>query len=168
MNKKTRLLTLTALLAALTVVLLYIASMLPTARIWVTAAAGLMTAAAVIECGIPSGIACFVISSLLSGLLLPVKSIAAVYIIFFGIYPVIKSLAERAKSRAFEWAVKLVFFNASFTALYLLWRYGFLGNIQIKYMALLIYLVGNAGFIIYDIAFSKLVEFYLARIYRNR
>lgn len=169
MSKKTKTLTLSALLIAITEVFLYSATILPTSRIGVTAIAGLMVAAAVIEEGIMIGAAVFVGSSILAALILPLKSVAILYILFFGVYPLLKSIFERIKSRPLEWFLKILYFNISLTAMYLLWRYGFLGGVNLGFQtALIIYAGGNFCFAMYDIAFSRLVLLYLARIHKKR
>jgi len=169
MKRRTRFVSVTALLVALSVVILYLASFLPTARVASAAIAGLLTAVAVIECGVLSGVACFVCSSILAAVLLPVKSVALLYILFFGYYPVVKSLAERIKRRALEWAVKIIVFNAALTAAYFLWILSFMPGVDFgAWTFVLLYLAGNICFILYDFAFSMLAGQYLARIYKKR
>lgn len=169
MKAKTRIISVTSLLIALTVVLLYIASLIPSARIAAAAVAGLLTAAAVIECGILSGAACYACSSILAILLLPLKSVAVLYILFFGYYPVIKSLIERLNKRAVEWAFKILVFNAALTAAYLLWRFGLMPDINLgAWLLIVLYLAGNALFVLYDTAFSALAGQYVERIYKKR
>ncbi len=169
MKGRTRYITVTAMLTALTVVLLYISSIIPTGRIGMVAIAGLISAAAVIECGLSAGAACFVSSSLLSMVLLPQKSTAILYLLFFGYYPVLKSLFERLKKRTVEWTFKIVLFNAALSAAYLLWRYGFLTGVSFPlWQTVMIYIFANIGFIIYDIGFSRLAYYYATRIYKKR
>jgi hypothetical protein len=169
MRAKTRNISITSLLIALTVVLLYIASIIPSARIAAVAVAGLMTAAAVIECGILSAVACFACSSILAMLLLPLKSVALLYILFFGYYPIIKSLTERLDKRVLEWAIKIAVFNASLTLVYFLWKSGFMTGIDLEaWMISLLYAAGNLIFVLYDIAFSALAGQYTERIHKKR
>ena len=169
MKGRTRYITVTAMLTALTVVLLYISSIIPTGRIGMSAIAGLIAAAAVIECGVSAGVACFVTSSILALVLLPQKSTAILYLLFFGYYPILKSLFERQKKRAVEWTLKIVLLNAALTVSYLLWRYGFLPDISFgAWQIILIYIFANIGFIIYDMGFSRLAFYYTTRIYKKR
>lgn len=169
MSKKTRALTLSAMLIALTVVFLYVAALLPTSRIWVTAVAGLLVAAAVIESGMGAGTAVYIGSAIIAAIILPLKSVALLYILFFGLYPVLKSLIEKLNKRAAEWIIKILFFNISLTAMYLLWRIGFLSGVDfgIQIMAI-IYAGGNFCFVMYDIAFTRLVQLYILRIHKKR
>ncbi len=169
MDKKTKTLTFTALLVALTVVLLYIASVLPTSRIGVTTIAGLLVASAVIEYGVGAGLSCFAVSAVLAAIIIPLKSVVLLYVLFFGCYPIIKSLIERMKNRAAEWALKLLVFNAALTVLYFLWRSGFLIGIEPNMAAAAaFYAVCNVFFALYDIAFTRLAQFYISKIHIKR
>ena len=169
MKGKTRNISVTALMIALTVVLLYIASVIPSGRIATVAVAGLITAAAVIECGIPSGCACFACSALLALVLLPQKSAAILYAIFLGYYPILKSVFERQKNRYVEWILKIVLCNAALAAAYLLWRYGFLPDITFEaWQTALIFVLGSICFVVYDIGFSRLAYYYTTRIHKKR
>ncbi len=169
MDKKTRKLTFAALLTALTVALLYIASVLPTSRIGVTAISGLLIAAAVIEYGIGAGLSCFAASAVLAAVIIPMKSVALLYALFFGSYPILKSLIERTKNRAAEWALKLLVFNAALTVLYFLWRLGFLAGIEPgAAVSAVFYAISNVFFVLYDIAFTRLVQLYISKIHIKR
>ncbi len=169
MKKRTRKLTVTALMLAVAVVLLYIAALLPSGRLAVSAAAGLGVAACVIEGGIPWGLACWVGASFLGILLAPDKSGAIVFALFFGIYPVMKSLLERLKRRPVEWIGKFAFFNLTLSLCLLAWRLGLLQEALLdKWAVWILYLAGNAAFLVYDIAFSRLIAFYIQRIAAKR
>ncbi len=165
MKKSTKRITLSALFAALAVVFLYFSSIIPSGRIAVTAIAGLFTAAAVIESGVWSGLLCFIASALLGFFIIPDKGNVAVYILFFGYYPVVKSFIERQKSRVIEWTLKILVLNAAVSLLIIGYTTGFIAfNIETKYTYPLIYLVCNAAFVIYDLGLSKLICFYISRI----
>jgi len=164
MSKKTRSITLTALISALAVVMLYIASIWPTGRIGFVAVASVFTAAAVIEAGIRPGIYVFIVSSALSLLLIPEKSAAILYIAFFGYYPVIKSLIERIKGIIPQYALKLIVFNAAFTVVLFLLRGLVLGGFSALPGAAVLYLGGNVVFLLFDYGFSKLIWFYINRV----
>ena len=76
-----------------------------------------------------------------------------------------KSLAERPKSRVVEWVIKLIVFNAALTAAWQLYVHGLLEGITLPSFAVyILYLLGNAAFVLYDFGFSKLIGAYFARI----
>lgn len=153
------------LLTALSLLLLYLASLAPSGRLGVVALAGLVPALGVISGGLATGFFCYAASGVLGILLLPDKGCALMYLIFLGSYPVLKSLIERLRKLALELVLKLVFFNAVLSVLV----FGFSTLLfpflpQLLQKPLLIYLVGNAVFLVYDFGVSKLLTYYAARI----
>jgi len=164
MNKKTRAMTLSALFAALSVVLLYIASIWPTGQAGLVAVAALFVAAAVIENGVGSGISVFVVSSVLGMLVVPNRAAPILYIVFFGYYPVLKSLIEHIKSTVLQWVFKLLVFNAALSVVWFLLKELVINDTESLPGAFLLYLGGNIVFIIFDYGFSKLIRFYIDRI----
>jgi len=164
MNKKTRNMTLSALFAALTVISLYIASIWPTGQLGLVAVASLFVAAAVIDIGIGSGVSVFIVSSVIGMLILPNRMAPGLFIMFFGYYPVIKSLIERLRGTALQWILKLAVFNGALTVIWFLMRnviIGFAGEID---NLLLIYIGGSVVFVIFDYGFTKLIWFYINRV----
>jgi len=89
--------------------------------------------------------------------------VALVYILLFGHYPITKSLAERTGKPFLEWLIKLAVFNAALTAAVLIFSaliYDLAGR---ELLLPVLYLVGNAAFVLYDMAFSGIVDMYLKR-----
>lgn len=152
-------------LAALSLLLLYLAAMMPSGRLGMVAVAGLVPAAGVVSGGLAAGFLCYGAAGILALILLPDKGCALLYIIFFGLYPMVKSLIERLRTLAVEILLKLVFFNAVL-ALALLAFSAFLLPLLPKLLnsTLLIFVVGNIVFLIYDYGFSKLITYYASRI----
>ena len=164
MGKKTRAMTLSALFAALCTISLYIASIWPTGRFGLVAFSSLFAAAAVIEAGLSSGISVYIISSALGMLLLPDKAAPLLYMLFFGYYPVIKSLIEKVSGTALQWILKLLVFNASFTVIWFLLR-ALIFNLGDNAPALaVLYLVGNVIFALFDYGFTKVIWFYINKV----
>ncbi len=160
--------TLTALLTGITVVMLYLAAVLPSAKLSVVAVAGLSSSIAVMQYGRMAGLLCYAASFLIALMIVPVKSIAILYGIFFGYYPVVKNKLESLPKISIEWLFKILIFNFVFVATVLLLKYGFLPNIGLDGIAVpLLWVAGNIAFVFYDIVFSKLIGFYCAR-FANR
>lgn len=167
----TKRLTVSAILAALSIVLIYTASVTPSLRLALTAAAGLIPSVIVINSGIKRGFLFYGAVSMLALLISPSKDIAIAYFLVFGHYPMFKSLIERLNRLWLEWLVKILFFNAVAIACYFT-VYIVVGPDVIhglapalEGMALpLIFLILNVVFVIYDLGFSKLIRFYRERI----
>ena len=75
-----------------------------------------------IETGIKGGIGVFIATSILALLIIPSKTAVLFYALFFGNYPIIKSLAEQAKTRTVEWIIKLIIANAELAVFLLFFK----------------------------------------------
>jgi len=160
---------LTGLLAAVSLVFLFLAGVIPSGWAGVTAVAGLAVAVAVASAGYLSGVLCWLVSGLLGLLLLPAKHVAVLFFCLFGLYPVLKCLFERVPIRGLEYELKLAFFNLVFFGLYALafpllfqsfaadWHFPvpFLPSAALG---------GNLIFLAYDYAFSKVMALLQARL----
>lgn len=157
------------MLTALALVFLVLSAILPTMRLALVAVAGLVTAVAIVECGVTAGIMVFAATSVLGFIISPLRGNVLVYCLFFGYYPILKGYLERLRSIYLEWILKIILFNISLTAALMLYRAGFLVAVTIPDIALLlIYAAANLAFVIYDIGFSKLTVFYIHRFKRGK
>ena len=164
MTRQTKSLTVTAVAAALSVVLLYLGSLFPSGQAGFAAVACLLGIAVVIACGLGWGVLHYVAAGALALLLLPDKTVALLYAVFFGYYPVIKSLAERCHGRPLEWGIKLAVFNAALTVLLFALRAAFLPERAADLPTAAVYLLLNVVFVVFDIGLSRLIVFYENRI----
>lgn len=160
---------LVGLLSAVSLVFLFLASVIPSGWTGVTAVAGLGVAVAVAASGYLSGILGYVLSGLLALLLLPAKHVAVLYVCFFGLYPVLKSLFEKCRLRVVEYLLKLAFFNLVLFGLYrfafgLLFAAGASDWNQAIPFAPALFLGGNVVFLLYDYAFSKVMVLLQKRV----
>ncbi len=164
-NKSASRVALGGVLAALSLLLLYLAAMMPSGRIGMVAIAGLVPAAGVVSGGLATGFLCYAAAGLLGLLLLPDKGCAILYLIFFGLYPMVKSVVERLRKLPLELLLKLAFFNLVLAVL----LFGFSAFLfpmlpEFLHSTLLVFVVGNVVFLIYDYGFSKLITYYASRI----
>lgn len=158
---------LTAMFTALSLVFLYGASVTPIGQLGLVAAAGVFPAVAVVSGGSQTGWLCYAATGLLAFVLLPDKGSALLYLIFFGIYPLIKYLIEKLKKLPVEWLFKLAFCNAALALFWMFLRVLLLAELPAVFSYLWVFwLAGNAAFILYDLGFSRLIGFYLIRIHR--
>lgn len=156
-----------AVLGALSLILVYVGSVAPSGNWGIVAVAGLLPAAAVISVGLKAGILCWAGVSILAFILIPGKFCALMYAVLFGLYPIAKALVERIRRKLPEYLMKIAFFNAAFSVLYLTMKTAVLGSLPTTLSAAwLLYLVGNIVFLLYDFGFSKLISLYIARIDR--
>ncbi len=160
---RTRRLSLGALLTALGVVLLWFGALIEVLDLSAAALASLLTVLAVIEVGGLFPWAVWGATSLLSLLLLPVKFPALLYLLFAGLYPMMKARFERRRA-LIAWILKLSFFNAALILLCVLsiWVLG-LPDTGLA-LTLSVFALANAVFVLYDVALSRMISFYLFRL----
>lgn len=158
---------LTGVLTALSLVFLWISAVAPAGRLGLVAVAGVFPAGAVVSAGLGAGFFCYGATGLLGLILLPAKSSAVLYLLFFGLWPMMKSLLERLNSRFLEWAGKLAVFNVILSVCWFGLRSLFLPFLPpVLDAGWMVYAAGNVAFVIYDLGFSKLIAFYVARVDR--
>ncbi len=157
-----------AVLGALAVVLVYLACLAPTGSWGIVAAAGLLPAAAVVSVGLKAGFLCWAGVSILALLLAPDKFCALLFALLFGLFPMVKSLAEGLRKKPVEYLIKLAFFNAAFTVLYLTMTAAMLGSLPeaLGSSVWVLYLAANVVFLAYDYGFGRLIAVYIARVRR--
>ena len=162
--KKTKSLTFSAVSSAIIVALLYLASIVKTGTLSFQYVCGLIIMLTSSRCGIASGMGVFGVSSLLLFFLLPDKTAAISFTLFFGIFPIVKYFAEKCR-RTFEWILKVVCFNAAVLIIYFVFAKAFGVSFEDfgplgKYGAIITLAVGNAVFVVYDIAVARMAMFY--------
>lgn len=151
--------------ASLSLVTLYFSALVPTGQLGVVALSGLMPAAVLISRGLSAALLCYGGTGILALLLLPSKSNALLYLLFFGCYPMVKYAIEQLRRMAVEIVLKLCFLNLMLTGIYLLLQELFFSMVSLPEWGVpLTYLVLNLAFLVYDYGFSKLIYFYTKRV----
>ena len=166
--KKTSKIALSAVFAALSVALMALVSIIPNLDLALPAISGLFVAVIVIEVDKKWALGVWATVSLLSLTVVPNKA-AIIYAVFFGYYPVLKSVLESKTPRAVEYIIKILTFSVVMSLSYFLMVKfmgidpdlpDFLGKWAIPAIALL----GIIAFLLYDYALSKLITFYCLRL----
>lgn len=162
-TKRSRNIALSAILCSLGVLFLYVGSVLEILDLTMGALASVIVIFAVIEMGGKSPYLIYTVTSLLSVLLLPNKFPALLYVVFAGIYPILKEKFERLHF-IISWILKLSVFNTSLLILIFFTKYLFHipdTDMDFKWI---VFGLGNATFVLYDVAISKVITFYLIKI----
>jgi hypothetical protein len=166
--KKSAVVSVGGIVAALSVVLMFMTAVIPSMTYALPAAAGVLLSVIVIEIDKKTAFGVYAVVSLLSVLLVGDKEAAVMYIMFFGYYPILKAVFESRLSVPVSWLCKLAVFNVGMVAAFLISVYVF--NIPFEEMekygpiAAFAFLgVGNIIFFIYDFALSNLIKLYLLK-----
>ncbi len=163
----TKRLTVCAMLSALGVVLLYLGSLIEVLDISMAVIASLTCVIAVIEYGKGAPWSIYGVTSLLSLILLPNKTPAAMYAIFFGFYPILKEKFEK-RNKVLSWVLKEIVFNVCLVlmgiAMYFLTTTGDNTLFSSPTFLALMILAAELVFVLYDIALTRLISFYIISI----
>lgn len=153
MKRQTRELTFGALMAALAVTVMYLGCLIPSMELVMDMAAGLIVGTVVAAMGVKAGLLCCIAAGALALILVPSKAAALLFLIAFGLYPVVKSWLETRNRRVLEWIGKLAFFNTvlAFCTVFLK-EFLFEG---VPLPLPVIFLGGNLFFLVYDYTFSR-------------
>lgn len=152
-------------IAALSVVLMFMTSIIPSMTYALPAAAGIIITIIVIEIDKKWALGVYAAVSVLSILLVADKEAAVMYIMFFGYYPIVKAIFESKFNKTVSLILKLLVFNVSMVIAFFISTYVFLVPFEEmeKYGAIAAYgllAAGNVIFIIFDFALSNLITLY--------
>ncbi|NME82719.1 hypothetical protein [Clostridium sp. SM-530-WT-3G] len=151
------------ILIALTIIVLYAASILPVSKLTVLTIASCFIPIAIMQTSLKNTIVIYVASSLLSLFLIPIN-IALSYILFFGIYGIIKYYIEKSKNLIIEIILKLIIFNILCSIIYFTVK-----NIFILPSTLPVWIIvigAQAIFLVYDYALSLIINYFYDRFHK--
>lgn len=140
-----------------------IASFIPNLTFAVPALAGLLLIPVFSEAGAGYALLCFFASAVLS-FFIGDKTSWVLYVAFFGYYPVLKPFAERIKAPLLKWIFKILIFNAAALACYAAEVMFFTVTLK-AWLLMLVFLLGNIAFVLYDIAVSRVAAFYYFKLH---
>lgn len=166
-SSKTRRMTACAVLCGLNIVIMYLGTVIEVLDLSASVVASLACIFAVIEMGGSFPWLIYAVTGVLSLILLPFpKTVAFIYVLFSGYYPILKAHIERL-SRPLAWVAKLILFNVALTGLVALSTWVLHIPDGLFEANVFVYLLGNVTFIVYDIALTGLITTYL-RVWRKR
>jgi hypothetical protein len=165
-RKRTKYLTVSAMLCALGVILLSLGSLLEVLDISTSVFASMLCIYAIVEIGgfYPTGI--WLSTSPLSLLLLPQKSPAVFYACFFGFYPILKQIFDRFKL-PLSLICKLGVFHGCLLLIYGAFRLFLPSQLQDLgggWFLVLLYVMFLVCFLLYDVALGRVITYYLVRL----
>lgn len=168
MKKQTSYLTLCAIISALITAVMLVAYF-PFLTYAVPAVAGALIIIPLAQVGKGYAFATYIVSSVLV-MLFAEPEAKFMYICFFGFYPIVKAIFEKTRFRFFEYLLKFITFNGAVTLVYMVLAKLFMIEVEGigdfgKYSVLILYVIGNFAFILYDICLQRLCTVYMVRLY---
>lgn len=157
-------LTLGSILIALTLVILYSTSILPISTLTILTLASCLIPICIIRSSVKTGLLVYIGASTLGFFLIPIN-IMIYYVLFFGVYGIIKYYIERLRNLPFEIIVKLIIFNILFAIIFTLVT-SLLGNVAINLPLWLLWIAAQPVFLIFDYALTLIIGYYLNRFHK--
>lgn len=151
------------LFVALTVVFLYIASIIPTNKLAMLTLASVVIPISVITTSISNSFIVYLAASIISLIVLN-KSIAISYVLFFGLYGFIKHYTEKVRNLFIEMALKFIFFNFCFFILYNFYKTFFIKQLPSGISLILIILAMQAIFLIFDYILTLIISYFYNKL----
>ncbi|MCQ2431580.1 MAG: hypothetical protein MJ175_03135 [Clostridia bacterium] len=164
--KKSKKIALSAILSALSVLILFAGAVIDVLSMTAAAFASLFIIIIMIEVGMPYPVLVWGVTSALSLILLPNKLPAIMYFLICGIYPILKAQFERLHY-VVSWVLKLSVFNISLLLMITISKYIFYLNDSSFDFTIPVIVIGNLALILYDIAMSKIILLYIVKMRKH-
>lgn len=147
------------IMLSLNMIILMLVNIIPTNTLFILGMASLPISIVIMEYGPKAGILFYIGSVLLSFMIIANKVQWILYIFTFGAYGLIKYIIEKDRSFVKEYMLKLLTANILILFVYIILK-------QFIYIPvnIIIILVFEVAFIIYDSVYSKFIDFYNNRI----
>lgn len=148
------------LLAAVAVALLYVGGTATYVGVAACVAAGVTSAVPLLRrARVRTAVMLYLTVSVLSALLVPRKVVAAAYVLFCGLYPIVKFLIESRVPPQAQWGLKLAYFNIVLAVAGVLAVFVFFPGMAVTglFRIAAVWFAANVGFFIYDVALSRLI-----------
>ncbi len=161
--------TVCAVITAISTVIMLLTSVIPVGTYALPAIAGATIIPLITDISKKWAFASFAVSSVLSLFLAGDKEAVFLFILFFGYYPIMKSIIESVELKIIMFILKLLIFNVAVIISYFL-AFKILGlpsdsfTIMGVNLPLLFLIIGNAVFLLYDYALTTVKQAYVIRL----
>ncbi|MBQ4288381.1 MAG: hypothetical protein II749_00255 [Clostridia bacterium] len=159
-------LTLGAMMTVLTVISVYLSAILPSGKISLLFLSGIFLIPLLYEREVGGAVLIYIASAILSLLLVPGMINAVPYILFFGHYGIGKYLCEEKKNRLLSFIFKFIYYNVFMFACYFLFFDMLAGEFLKGIPFILLLLMMEVFFFVYDYLYSGIITLYGKKIKR--
>ncbi|MDW8800700.1 hypothetical protein P8V03_05980 [Clostridium sp. A1-XYC3] len=149
-RKKTGYIAKGGLFTAIGVILIYLSTIVPVNKAYLLVVASCIIPLSVITTNIKNAVVIYFATSLLSLVVCGIRNTVVAYIVFFGLYGIIKFYVEKLRKIHIEIMLKLAFFNITLGLLFLAYKL-FFPNLLNVYIPMYVLIIGaQIVFIIFD------------------
>ncbi|MBE6049730.1 MAG: hypothetical protein E7214_03470 [Clostridium sp.] len=162
---KTKDLTFGGIMVAVSVIILYLTTIIPINTLTLLTLASFIIPLCIIRSNIKTSIAVYICTSLISFFIIPINY-SLLYICFFGIYGLIKCLIERLNNFKLEIFLKFIFFN--FVLIIMLLIASSIITSQFENVSIwLVIIISQLVFGVFDYALTLIISIYVKK-FSNR
>ena len=151
---------------ALSVICIYLSTIIPTNKLFLLGAASCIIPLSILTTNLRNSLIVYGASSLLS-IVLGLRGAALSYLLFFGSYGFIKYYVERIRKLPMEIALKLAFFNSCLYAIFKLYKMLFIGMLKINIPMYYTVIMLQVIFLIYDYGITVFISYVNTRIIKK-
>ncbi|SHI04591.1 hypothetical protein SAMN02745196_02514 [Clostridium collagenovorans DSM 3089] len=148
-----------AILTALSIVSLYLSTIIPVNTIFFLGIASCLIPLGVMLTNISTGIIIYLAVTCIAFFLIPDKSIVMFYGFFFGLYGVVKYFVEKINKPVIELILKFLFFNLSFGIMYFIYTTLFTKLVSSVLPIYLLIILAQVGFLAFDYIMTLFVAY---------
>ncbi len=153
--------TLAGLMVALSVIVLYLTTIIPINTFAILTIASVIIPITIMRSNIKTAVLVYAATSLLGFFIVPINFFL-MYFMFFGIYGIVKYFIEKLRKLPLEIVLKYIFFNV-ILVLALTVLKGFIGDLNIKMPIWAFIIIAEAAFYVFDYALTILISFYIEK-----
>lgn len=164
--QNTKKIALSGVLTSLGAVALILENIIPTGKLGFYVFAGFLLSVVIMECGLSYGWISYVVVSLIAFILVPEKTAVVPYVLFFGIYSIMKNYIERLNKLVIELVLKFAFFNLSLFFMWNIAKFFIPETLISKLPVYAIIIILQLVFFIFDWIFTLWTQFYLEKLKR--
>lgn len=169
MISNTRRVALSGIMAAIAILSLLFAAIMPTSKLSFYALSSFFISVIIIEYDAKSGWIFYIFTNLLAFILIPNKIRVIPYTVFFGIYGIIKYYIERLNNIISEYIIKYVYFNACLVIAIILFKKIFTSDTIITNMKFPLWIsiiLLEVVFALYDYVYTLVIQYYRQKLRR--
>lgn len=164
-NLKAKDLALGGILTSLTVIVLFINILIPINTFAILTISSCFVPIAIIRSNVRVGIFVYIASSIIGFFLVPLD-IMIPFILYFGIYGLVKFYIEKLRNMPLEILLKLLFSNIMLILGYILYT-KFIAPINLNIPIWILIILAQIAFLIFDYALTLIITFYISKFHNK-
>ncbi len=157
LNKKSNYVAVGGICTALSLVMLFVASVFPFCQLAFVFVASVIVGTLIVMFGYKLALCQYAAVAILALFTVPDKSLTMLYVLVVGNYPVIKFVIDRVKNKLLNFAIKLVVFNVYMIAAYMVLVFLLNINMTVEYSIWVLWIGMLAVFYVYDYVYTPFV-----------